>query len=114
MAPSRGRANFQQKIMRDGQHKNSLRTAQAVTIFWYNQHMSLMHTGLLILAVSAVAVADVFLKKTQTLGSMSKAISSPWMLIAVVLYLVQILFFTYLFVSGVKLINVGICFRKFF
>lgn len=67
-----------------------------------------MHTGLLILAVSAVAIADVFLKKTQTLGSMSKAISSPWMLIAVVLYLVQIFFFTYLFVSGVKLINVGI------
>jgi drug/metabolite transporter (DMT)-like permease len=70
--------------------------------------MPLIHTALIILAVSAVGIADVFLKKTQSLGSMGKAILSPWMLGALALYLFQIFFFTYLFLSGAKLINIGI------
>ncbi len=70
--------------------------------------MPWVHTFLVVLAVSAVAIADIFLKKTQVLGSMSKAITSPWMLGAVLLYLFQILFFTYLFMSGAKLTYVGI------
>ena len=71
-------------------------------------HMSFIQTALLILAVSAVAIADVFIKKTQTAGNFGKAITSPWMLCAIVLYLFQILFFAYLFFYGAKLINVGI------
>jgi drug/metabolite transporter (DMT)-like permease len=70
--------------------------------------MSLIHTILVVCAVSAVAVADVFLKKTQALGSMSKALVSPWMLAAIILYVCQIFFFTYLFMSGAKLTYIGI------
>jgi drug/metabolite transporter (DMT)-like permease len=70
--------------------------------------MSFIQTTLLVLAVSAVAIADIFLKKTQIEGSLLKAITSPWMLCAIVLYLFQIFFFTYLFASGAKLINIGI------
>ena len=56
--------------------------------------MNITQTILLILAVASVAIADVFLKKTQALGSMSQAFMSPWMFGAVVLYLFQIFFFT--------------------
>lgn len=70
--------------------------------------MSFIHTLLVVLAVSAVAIADVFLKKTQSLGSMSQALMSPWMLGAIILYLFQIFFFTYLFMSGAKLTTIGI------
>lgn len=70
--------------------------------------MSFIHTALLVLAISAVAIADVFLKKTQTAGSFWKAITNPWMLGAIVLYLFQIFFFTYLFFHGAKLINIGV------
>lgn len=70
--------------------------------------MSIIQTVLLFLAVSAVAIADVLLRKTHEIGSLSKAIFSPWMLGAVLLYLFQIFFFTYLFVSGVKLVHIGV------
>lgn len=70
--------------------------------------MSWLHTFFVILAVSSVAIADIFLKKTQALGSMTKALMSPWMGIAVLLYLFQIFFFTYLFISGAKLTHIGI------
>lgn len=70
--------------------------------------MSIIHTLLLILAVAAVAIADVFLKKIQAVGSMSQALTSPWMLGAILLYLFQIFFFTYLFISGAKLTSIGI------
>ena len=70
--------------------------------------MNITQTILLILAVASVAIADVFLKKTQALGSMSQAFMSPWMFGAVVLYLFQIFFFTYLFISGAKLSSIGI------
>ncbi len=70
--------------------------------------MSFTHTLLLLLAVSAVAIADVFLKQTQSLGSMSKALMSPWMIGAIALYLFQIVFFTYLFIGGENLIYIGL------
>ncbi len=70
--------------------------------------MSIFHTLLVIVAVSSVAVADIFLKKTQALGSMERALSSPWLVAAVALYLFQIIFFTYLFISGARLTHVGI------
>ena len=63
---------------------------------------------LLILAVSAVAIADVFLKRASIAGSLTAALKSPWMLGAIALYLFQIFFFTYVFVSGTQLVNVGI------
>jgi len=70
--------------------------------------MSFTHAILLILAVSAVAIADVLLREAQPLGSLSKALTSPWVLGAIVLYLFQIIIFTYLFVSGEHLLNVGL------
>jgi len=70
--------------------------------------MSFTHTILLILAVSAVAIADVLLKETGALGNLSKALMSPWVLGAIVLYLFQIILFTYLFVSGEHLLNIGL------
>lgn len=63
---------------------------------------------LLILAVSAVAIADVFLKKATVGASLAQAMKSGWFFAAVALYLFQIFFFVYLFVSGTELIYVGI------
>lgn len=61
----------------------------------------------IILAVIAVAVADAFLKKASDEGSLHRAFQSPWMMGAVLLYLFQILFFTYMFVAGWELSVVG-------
>lgn len=62
----------------------------------------------IIFAVSAVAVADMFLKKAGTIGSFQAALVNPWMLGVIVLYLFQIVAFAYLFASGEKLIYIGI------
>ncbi len=71
--------------------------------------MKLGYLALVTLAVSAVAIADIFLKQASSHGaSLLEAIKSPWMIGAVVLYLFQIFFFTYLFVSGAQLINIGV------
>jgi drug/metabolite transporter (DMT)-like permease len=70
--------------------------------------MSFIQSTLLFVSVSAVAIADIFLKETQKAGSLGRALTSPWMLCAIILYLFQIFFFTYLFVSGAKLVNIGI------
>ena len=59
------------------------------------------------LAVVAVAVADVFLKKATTPNDLGMALRSPWFWGAVGLYLLQIGFFTYAFVSGWKLSVLG-------
>jgi drug/metabolite transporter (DMT)-like permease len=60
------------------------------------------------LAVSAVAIADVFLKKAAVAGTMTEAMKSPHFWIALGLYLFQILFFTYMFVMGMKLSFIGV------
>jgi drug/metabolite transporter (DMT)-like permease len=70
--------------------------------------MPFIQTILLILAVTSVAIADAFLKQSQALGSLSKALMSPWVIAAVLLYLFQIVVFVYLFVSGARLSNIGI------
>lgn len=70
--------------------------------------MKFTYTAILILAVSAVAIADVFLKKAAVTGNMIATLKSPWMVGAIALYLFQIFFFTYVFVMGVRLVNVGI------
>ena len=65
-------------------------------------------TLLLILAVAAVALADVCLKKAaQSGGTLAQAFLSPWMALAIGLYLFQIFFFTYLFVAGWQLSIIG-------
>lgn len=65
------------------------------------------HIGLFTLAVAAVAIGDVCLKKASLTGSFRLAIISPWILAAVLLYLYQILFFTYVFAAGWRLSIVG-------
>lgn len=67
----------------------------------------LLQFVLIIMAVAAVAVGDVFLKKASLAGDFTRAVGSPWMVLAVVLYLYQILFFTYVFVAGWRLSIVG-------
>jgi drug/metabolite transporter (DMT)-like permease len=64
-------------------------------------------TALIGAAVVAVAVADVLLKKATIHGSFEHALRSPWLWSAVSLYLLQIGFFTYAFISGGKLSFVG-------
>lgn len=64
---------------------------------------------LLILAVSAVAIADAFLKKAAAGESnLIAVLKSPWTLGAIALYLFQIFFFAYVFVAGYKLSLVAI------
>jgi len=58
-------------------------------------------------AVIAVAVADVLLKKATAHGDLAHAMNSPWLWGAVALYLVQIACFTYAFVSGWQLSFIG-------
>ena len=59
------------------------------------------------LAVIAVAVADVLLKKAAAEGNLSSALTSPWLLCAIGLYLFQIGFFTVAFIAGWKLSVIG-------
>jgi len=58
-------------------------------------------------AVIAAAIAGVLLKKATVHGSVEQAIRSPWLWGAVGLYLLQIGFFTYAFVSGWQLSSIG-------
>lgn len=69
--------------------------------------MKLLQLSMIFVAVISVAVADVFLKKAALGDSMLKALKSPWMAAAILLYLFQIFFFTYVFVSGWQLSLVG-------
>lgn len=62
---------------------------------------------LMLLAVIAVAVADVLLKKAAAHGNLKDALSSPWLLGAVVLYFLQIGLFTIAFIADWKLSIVG-------
>ncbi len=66
-----------------------------------------LHLAFIILAVIAVAVADVFLKQAAVMGNWALTLKSPWLLGALILYLYQILFFTYIFVTGGRLSFVG-------
>ena len=67
----------------------------------------LIYTFLIALAVASVAVADVFLKQAAVSGNWSLTMKSPWLWGAMVLYLYQILCFTYVFVTGGELSFVG-------
>jgi drug/metabolite transporter (DMT)-like permease len=61
----------------------------------------------IILAVMAVAVADVMLKKAAAHGDLRAALSSPWLVCAIGLYLFQIGFFIVAFHAGWKLSIIG-------
>jgi drug/metabolite transporter (DMT)-like permease len=61
----------------------------------------------IILAVIAVAIADVLLKRAASSGSVQVALRSPWMFTAIGLYLLQITLFTIAFIAGWKLSIIG-------
>jgi len=61
----------------------------------------------MLLAVVAVAVADVLLKKAAAHGNLKEALSSPWLLGAIILYFLQIGLFTIAFLADWKLSVVG-------
>ena len=63
--------------------------------------------AVILLAVAAVAVADVFLKKAATQGSLGAILGSSWLWAATGLYLIQIGLFTLAFASGWKLSLIG-------
>ena len=58
-------------------------------------------------SLSAVAVADVLLKRAEMSGTFSNALTSKWLLWAALLYLLQIAGFLYLFTNGASLSEVG-------
>jgi multidrug transporter EmrE-like cation transporter len=62
---------------------------------------------IVLVAVLAVAVADVLLKRAALQGDMTGALRSGWMWGAIVLYLVQVSLFTYVFVAGWQLSIIG-------
>lgn len=63
---------------------------------------------IVILAGIAVAIADGMIKKTAIGVSLTDALKNPLMIGVVFLYLVQIAFFTYVFVNGWQLGVVGV------
>lgn len=67
----------------------------------------LFQGAIIILAVIAVAVGDVLLKRATAHGSLQMALRSPWLLCAVGLYLFQISLFTIAFIAGWKLSIIG-------
>ncbi len=69
----------------------------------------LLEILLIVIAVSAVAVADVFTKKiAHNTASFSTAIKNPLILGVIALYLIQIVIFLYVFVKKAELGIVGI------
>jgi drug/metabolite transporter (DMT)-like permease len=67
-----------------------------------------MYVAILLIAVLAVAVADVCLKRATLPGSLAHALRSPWTLAAVALYLLQVVLFVVVFVKGWKLTVVSV------
>lgn len=56
-----------------------------------------------ILAGTAVGVADAIIKKTAVSGNFISALKNPLIIVVLLLYLVQIIFFLYVFMHGWKL-----------
>jgi len=67
-----------------------------------------LYIMLLVLACSAVAAADVFIKKAGSVSNFSSVLKNPWMIGAILLYFFQIYAFAYLFSLGLELAYVGI------
>lgn len=73
-----------------------------------NQLSKPIYVLLLIIAVVAVAVADICLKRAALPGSLAQALRSPWVVAAVALYLIQVLLFVIVFTNGWELSVVGV------
>jgi drug/metabolite transporter (DMT)-like permease len=61
----------------------------------------------ILLAAVACAMADILLKKATLHGNLADALRSPWLLIAIGLYLLQVYFFVVAFIAGSKLSIMG-------
>ena len=79
-----------------------------IQAFFLSQLSKPVYVLLLIIAVVAVAVADVCLKRAALPGSLAHALRSPWTLAAIALYLMQVLLFVVVFTKGWALSVVGI------
>jgi drug/metabolite transporter (DMT)-like permease len=62
---------------------------------------------IILMAVVAVGLADVMLKKATSQGRLVDALCSPWLYLAIALYLLQIGLFIIVFIAGWKLSMVG-------
>lgn len=68
-----------------------------------------LEIGLIIVAVSAVAVADVFTKRiASSTSSYASALKNPLIIAVVILYVLQIAIFLYVFVKKGELGTVGV------
>jgi multidrug transporter EmrE-like cation transporter len=70
--------------------------------------VNLNQAVIVILAGIVVAIADGMIKKTAIGSSFTDALKNPLMIGVVFLYLLQIAFFTYVFVNGWQLGVVGV------
>ena len=71
--------------------------------------MNIISGLVLVGSVLAIAIADVCLKHAgANAHSFKQMILDPWFLAAIALYIVQVIGFGYLFISGAKLTSVGI------
>lgn len=61
----------------------------------------------ILLAAVACALADIFIKKATFQGNLGEALRSPWLLIAILLYVLQAYFFLIAFLAGSKLSIMG-------
>ncbi len=61
-----------------------------------------------VISATAVAVGDVLLKKASNYTNFYIFLKSPWVIIAILLYILSTLIFSYLFFIGTKLVDVGI------
>ena len=61
----------------------------------------------IILAGISVAIADALIKKTSSSSNFWLAFKNPWMIAILLLYLIQILFFVYVFMNHWNLSLVG-------
>lgn len=70
--------------------------------------MQLGYLVIVVAAVAAVSIADVFLKQASESSSFVTAMRSPWFWGAICMYLFQVIAFTYLFLAKVELSLVGV------
>lgn len=66
-----------------------------------------LQLGAIILAGISVGIADALIKKSALSGGFASAFSNPWMILVLLLYLFQVVFFVYVFINGWKLGIVG-------
>ena len=82
---------------------------------WYRSGM-IGPIGILLLFTSAllIAVADALIKKVSASGSLFAALLDPWMLVICLLYFIQIVIVTYIFIQKGELAVYGNLFIIFY